>query len=287
MSTSGISRAQRRITKDIKDINTNPKELLDANVYIWYDESNIYTIYVLMIGTAGTPYEGGFYFFKIIFTEEYPIKPPTATFYSTDGDIRFNPNLYTDGRVCLSLLNTWQGPQWTPANSLTSILVSLQAMVLNEDPLINEPGYESSPAKTLEKYNAVIRHENFRFAVNKLLDKVPPGFEYFYDIMENYFVVNFRKYMYIVNKLRKKEDNKTIESPVYGMKIVTNYTKIYNDLVIKFNKIAKKFLKTEINVDMMSDNKIEIIINDILTKKVALNDDVSSNQNTGGETSGH
>ena len=286
MSTGSISRAQRRITKDIKDIFDSPKELLDANVHVWFNESNMFTIYVLMIGTDETPYAGGFYFFKFIFTDEYPIKPPTAKFYSTDGNIRFNPNLYTCGKVCLSLLGTWSGPQWTPANSLTSILVSLQAMVLNKNPLINEPGYDSSPTETLEKYNAVIRHENLRFAVNKLLDKVPPEFEYFYNVMENYFLENFNKYLNTVKELRKKEDNKTIESPAYGMKIVTNYKKIYNDMVIKFNKIVKKYLKTEINVDKMSDENIEIIINDILTKKKGLNDDVSSNPNTVGETSG-
>jgi len=288
MSTGSISRAQRRITKDIKDIFEDPKNLSDSNIHIWFNEENMYTIYILMIGTDGTPYTGGFYFFKFIFTDEYPIKPPTAKFYSTDGKIRFNPNLYTCGKVCLSLLGTWSGPQWTPANSLTSILVSLQAMVLNKNPLINEPGYDSSPTETLEKYNAVIRHENLRFAVNKLLDKVPVGFECFYNVMENYFLENFNKYLNTVKELREKEDNKTIESPAYGMKIVTNYKKIYNDIVIKFNKIVKEYLKTEINVDEMSDANIEIIINDILTKKKnkGLNENVSSNPNTAGETSG-
>ena len=32
------------------------------------------------------------------------------------GQVRFNPNLYKDGKVCLSLLGTWpgaQGEQWS------------------------------------------------------------------------------------------------------------------------------------------------------------------------------
>ena len=33
------------------------------------------------------------------------------------GKVRFNPNLYECGKVCLSLLGTWSGPSWNPAVS--------------------------------------------------------------------------------------------------------------------------------------------------------------------------
>jgi hypothetical protein len=31
--------------------------------------------------------------------------------------VRFNPNLYINGKVCLSLLGTWSGPSWNPKTS--------------------------------------------------------------------------------------------------------------------------------------------------------------------------
>ena len=31
--------------------------------------------------------------------------------------VRFNPNLYNCGKVCLSLLGTWSGPGWVPGES--------------------------------------------------------------------------------------------------------------------------------------------------------------------------
>lgn len=34
-----------------------------------------------------------------------------------NGSVRFNPNLYNCGKVCLSLLGTWSGPSWDPATS--------------------------------------------------------------------------------------------------------------------------------------------------------------------------
>ena len=62
------------------------------------------------------------------------------------GGLRLNPNLYACGKVCLSLLGTWQGlscEKWNPAQStMLQVLISIQALVLNEKPYFNEPGYE-------------------------------------------------------------------------------------------------------------------------------------------------
>lgn len=64
------------------------------------------------------------------------------------GGLRINPNLYNCGKVCLSLLGTWSGngcEKWNPAQStLLQVLVSIQALILNENPYYNEPGYEAS-----------------------------------------------------------------------------------------------------------------------------------------------
>ena len=76
-----------------------------------------------------------------------------------------NPNLYSCGRVCLSLLNTWAGrgnEKWLPNRStVLQVLVSIQALVLNEKPFFNEPGYDSTytgseGARRSKKYNEKI-----------------------------------------------------------------------------------------------------------------------------------
>jgi len=36
---------------------------------------------------------------------------------------------------------TWSGPAWSPAQSLSSVLISIQSL-LNEKPYHNEPGFE-------------------------------------------------------------------------------------------------------------------------------------------------
>ena len=60
------------------------------------------------------------------FPPEYPNKPPAVHFLSQ----MFHPNIYTDGRICLDIL---QG-EWSPVYNIGSILTSIQ--VLQAEPLI-------------------------------------------------------------------------------------------------------------------------------------------------------
>lgn len=82
--------------------------------------------------------------------------------YYHSGGLRLNPNLYNCGKVCLSLLGTWSGSgceKWNSAHStMLQVLISIQALVLNEKPYFNEPGYETyannaSGQRTALEYN--------------------------------------------------------------------------------------------------------------------------------------
>ena len=66
-------------------------------------------------------------------------------YYHSRG-LRLNPNLYNNGKVCLSLLNTWSGSQkemWIPnLSTMLQVLVSIQGLILNAKPYFNEPAYD-------------------------------------------------------------------------------------------------------------------------------------------------
>jgi ubiquitin-protein ligase len=62
----------------------------------------------MMVGPSCTPYEDGLFFFEIQLPNDYPVTPPRVHFLSFCSD-RLNPNLYEDGKVCVSLLGTWTG----------------------------------------------------------------------------------------------------------------------------------------------------------------------------------
>ena len=57
-------------------------------------------------------------------------------------DICLMMHFSKDGKVCLSLLGTWQGPGWVPGKStLLQVLISIQSMILCDEPYLNEPGW--------------------------------------------------------------------------------------------------------------------------------------------------
>lgn len=61
------------------------------------------------------------------------------------GSVRFNPNLYNCGKVCLSLLGTWSGEPWNPdVSNLTQVFNSILFLIFIEKPYFNEPGKGST-----------------------------------------------------------------------------------------------------------------------------------------------
>jgi baculoviral IAP repeat-containing protein 6 len=86
----------------------------------------------MITGPEDTPYSCGCFIFDVYFPSMFPDIAPKINLQTTGGGtVRFNPNLYVDGKVCLSLLGTWEGHQsetWDPRFS--SILQVLQPSIL-------------------------------------------------------------------------------------------------------------------------------------------------------------
>ncbi|KAK6311489.1 hypothetical protein J4Q44_G00171530 [Coregonus suidteri] len=102
--------------------------------------------------------------------------------------VRFNPNFYRNGKICLSILGTWTGPAWSPAQSISSVLISIQSL-MTENPYHNEPGFEQErhPGDS-KNYNECIRHETMRVAVCDMLDGKVPCPEALWSVMEKSFL---------------------------------------------------------------------------------------------------
>ena len=70
---------------------------------------------------------------------DYPKVPPLVHYISYVAD-KLNPNLYEDGKVCVSLLGTWSGKgteTWTPNSNMLQLLVSIQGLILVPEVGIN------------------------------------------------------------------------------------------------------------------------------------------------------
>ncbi|GAX26089.1 baculoviral IAP repeat-containing protein 6 [Fistulifera solaris] len=154
-----------------------------SSIFVRVQESRLDLLRVAITGPEGSPYENGVFFFDC-FLQDYPARPPRVQFLTTGGGtIRFNPNLYNCGKVCLSLLGTWSGPGWEPNKStLLQILISIQAMVLVKDPYFNEPGFhpkQRDAAETSEQYNQKIRSYTTVYAMRDMLKHATSSGLYF------------------------------------------------------------------------------------------------------------
>ena len=223
----------KRIISDISQIVKCP--LHDSGIYYEHDESNMLKGYVMIIPQEETPYQHGYYFFTIEFPTNYPYSPPKMKYLTNNGGTRFHPNYYRNGKVCLSILNTWKGEQWTSCNTLTSVLLNV-ATLFTKQPFLHEPGITETH-ESFQDYTDAIEYQNFNTAIysvvceKEFMNKLEPMSSYFSEIIEKSFSTNVKS---ILSRLHKKALSKKvsfpIEVPFYKMHETIDYPELYQKL---------------------------------------------------------
>ena len=239
----------QRLIKDVKQIKKYPLD--ENNIYYLHDEENILKGYALIIGTVDTPYFGGYYFFELSYPNDYPHSPPKVYFVTNGDNIRFNPNLYTTGKVCISLLNTWRGDQWTSCQTISSVLLTLGTL-LCKDPLLNEPG-TTIHHRDFNNYTKIIEYKNIEIAVINILNKHPKKYYEKYSFINLFDSIVQEKYL--ENKLKILQFiQEKIQHPIEHIK-----THLYNlNVVIDYNFLFKKIQNFSYEGN---NNKIDYNIN--------------------------
>ena len=231
-----MTRSMKRIILDYKDILNEPIE----DIHYYCEDDNVYKGYALIVGPKDTPYENGYYLFEFIFPENYPFSPPKVKFHTYDGFTRFNPNLYINGYVCLSILNTWEGEKWSSCQSIRSILLTLSS-ILNDMPLLNEPGL-TIEHKDFKEYNEIIEYKNIEISIIKYLEKtnLPYIFHPFHPILIQTFKKNYNA---LIEKCMGKT-NKQVQLSIYNnMSAYMDYKHLFQLLEMSYNDFKKIDLK--------------------------------------------
>lgn len=228
MMTAG---SMKRLLKDVKQIIKNP--LTDNGIYYIHNETDYTKGYAMIVGPADTPYFGGYYFFQFEYPQDYPFSPPKVTYLTNNGYTRFNPNLYTCGKVCVSILNTWEGDQWSACQTISSVLLTLCSL-LNDSPLENEPGFTKQHHDFIP-YNKSIQYKNIEFAVCYLLEHcntndVNESMKIFYPIMKERFLSNYDKLLEFVEKMVQEENISTQYVQTYRMMTRIKYSTLVDKL---------------------------------------------------------
>jgi len=158
----------KRLAQEAATLTTSLPLSASSTVFVRCDTDRL----VLITGPADTPYAKECFEFDVCLPPDYPQSPMQVHLITTGRHtVRFNPNLYNDGKVCLSVLNTWHGRPEEKWNSYTSsllqVLVSIQSLILVSEPYLNEPGYERSRGTPSGNQNSRDYDVNIRQATVK------------------------------------------------------------------------------------------------------------------------
>ena len=186
-SASLNPKALMRITSEFSSLRKNLPINWDTSIVVRASSDNLNIFSFVITGPKDTPYHNGIYEFHAYFPDNYPNCEPKVLLDTTgNSSVRFNPNLYNCGKVCLSLLGTWSGQDGESWNKDTStflqVLISIQSLILVEKPYFNEPGWEREMHTERGKqmnfnYNDNIRYRNLQWAIVDKIKNPAPGFE--------------------------------------------------------------------------------------------------------------
>ncbi|XP_058508769.1 ubiquitin-conjugating enzyme E2 Z [Solea solea] len=238
-----------RIKRDIMSIYKEPP----PGMFVVPDPEDMTKIHALITGPFDTPYEGGFFLFLFRCPPNYPIRPPRVKLITTGHNtVRFNPNFYRNGKVCLSILGTWTGPAWSPAQSISSVLISVQSL-MTENPYHNEPGFEQErhPGDS-KNYNECIRHETMRVAVCDMLEGKVSCPKALWSVMEKSFLEYYDFYEGVC-KDRLHLQGQNMQDPFGEKRGRFDYQGLQARLGAIHRRIREKILADDDNNDDDSD----------------------------------
>ncbi|XP_042236826.1 (E3-independent) E2 ubiquitin-conjugating enzyme UBE2O-like isoform X3 [Homarus americanus] len=176
----------RTVRKEMKLLKTS----LPPGIWVrgYEDRMDLYS--VMIRGPERTPYEDGLFFFDFQLSADYPRAPPLCHYVTYCSD-KLNPNLYEDGKVCVSLLGTWSGKGtevWTSQSNLLQVIISIQGLILVSEPYFNEAGYERQKGTQQGRENSRMYNEMVVLKLIQAMAKViqaPP------DIFKNEIIHHF------------------------------------------------------------------------------------------------
>jgi len=177
-----------RIRSELVSLKINLPNNWDTSVILRASKQNLNIFTFIITGPKDTPYNNGIFEFHGYLENKYPATAPKIILNTTgNGKVRFNPNLYECGKVCLSLLGTWQGDaseNWNSTSTLLQVIVSIQSLIFVENPYYNEPGWEKqmhtdNGKQKSFKYNDNIRIQTLKWGIIDKIKNPTYGFEEF------------------------------------------------------------------------------------------------------------
>ena len=121
----------KRLYSELKDIRKEPNSLYSVGPC----ENNFYKWEIILFGPPNTIFENAIIEAYIEFPNDYPNNAPEFRFTTS----MFHPNVYPDGKVCISILHEGVdefnyeqlSERWNPSQSVNSIIISIISMIIS------------------------------------------------------------------------------------------------------------------------------------------------------------
>jgi len=188
----------RRLAQEHADLSQALPLNESSSAWVRCHPARMDVVQIALSAPAETPYSAGLFVFDVRFPATYPASPPQFRLLTTGGKtVRFNPNLYDCGKVCLSLLGTWDGRDgetWNESTStLLQVVVSIQSLIFVPEPYFNEPGYEKQMGTprgddASAMYSAGTKEQALRWAVLDQLRATAQN-NAFHDVIQAHFAL--------------------------------------------------------------------------------------------------
>ncbi|KAG5681902.1 hypothetical protein PVAND_011307 [Polypedilum vanderplanki] len=172
-----------RLKQDYMRLKSDPVPFINAE----FLPSNILEWHYVIQGPVDSPYSGGYYHGSLIFSKEYPFKPPSIYIFTPNG--RFKPNK----RLCLSI-SDYHPDTWNPAWSVSTILTGLLSIMLENTPLLG-----SCESTTYEKKKLAINSLEFNLK-NETFNELFPD-----------LVTEIKAKLEKINEIKKQNEKEATE----------------------------------------------------------------------------
>ncbi|KAI5150001.1 ubiquitin-conjugating enzyme E2 E [Enteropsectra breve] len=156
MSPALNQSATKRILKELAIMSKEPPQNVSASPI---DDSDVYKWQAVILGPAGSLYDGGVFKLSIIFPPGYPFAPPKIEFITRIYHCNILNKL-----LCLDILKT----QWSPALTIDKVLLSIVSLLMDPNP--NDPLNREAADKYLnnkDEYDRLAKEWTKRYAMGK------------------------------------------------------------------------------------------------------------------------
>jgi len=150
-----MQKANKRIQKEYDDLTKSPVDGVVVSSENLFDNWDIH-----LKGPHGSAYEDGVFHIKIKFPDNYPFKPPKATFLTK----MYHPSIKKDdGSICKDIYE--EG--WVPTKTVKQVIDVLKTMLIDpstDTPLETDIAQEFM--KDRSKFNSTVKEWVNKYAKN-------------------------------------------------------------------------------------------------------------------------